>query len=58
MQVLSQAYLHVHNEGETLGAESDRALHVFVVLRGCVRIHYLDGNSYLAGAPSRASCPA
>ena len=49
MQVLSQACLHVYNEGETLSVETGHTQHVFVLLRGCVRIHYSQDNTYLAG---------
>ncbi|KAK9908624.1 hypothetical protein WJX75_000582 [Coccomyxa subellipsoidea] len=47
-EVLSKACLHVYNEGDTLSAETGHTQHVFVLLRGCVRLHYSQDNTYLA----------
>lgn len=57
LQVLSQASLKVYNKGELL--DSGQPQQLFVLLRGCVCLHYPDSRTYLAGAPSHAcwTCP-
>ena len=57
LQVLSQASLKVYNKGEVL--DSGQPQQLFVLLRGCVCLHYPEGTTYLAGASSHAcsTCP-
>lgn len=50
--MLSQASLKVYNKGELL--DEGQTQQLFVLLRGCVRLHYPDSRTYLAGTPTHA----
>ncbi|CAL8460804.1 g335 [Coccomyxa elongata] len=52
-EVLSQASLKVYNKGELL--DSGQTQQLFVLLRGCVCLHYPDSKTYLA-EPGAVMC--
>lgn len=51
-QVLRLSRLRVYNEGEHLTVEGEEVQHVFILLRGLVRLHSSNSRTFMAGVVS------